>query len=187
MIRAALAVCGPLALDRLIDTALGCAIVLLVGYAPWPSSWHAHLPEQLAVALDSVARYTEQALSGQPGRSALRRRSYRALSDLRTEFQRTMAEPPSVSRRAARLWPALTSLEQVTDAVTATAVRADATGQPPDPRDVGRLATALRGLARSVRGGQLPGDLPRPDSDDVRPLADRIGDVRRALTSEYVA
>ncbi|MFI5068474.1 MAG: FUSC family protein, partial [Streptosporangiales bacterium] len=46
-----------LALDRLIDTLLGCAIVLLVGYAPWPSSWHAHLPAQLAAVLDSVVRY----------------------------------------------------------------------------------------------------------------------------------
>jgi hypothetical protein len=98
-----------------------------------------------------------------------------------------MAEPPSVSRRAARLWPALNALEQVTDTVTATAVRADATGQHPDPGDVGQLATALRELARSVRGGQLPGDLPRVDSDDVRPLASRIGDVRRALTGEYAA
>jgi uncharacterized membrane protein YccC len=177
----------PLALDRLIDTALGCAVVLLVGYAPWPSSWHAHLPDRLAVALDSVARYTEQALLGQPGRSALRRQSYRALSDLRTEFQRTMAEPPSVSRRAARLWPALDSLEQVTDTVTATAVRVDATGHRPDPGDVAELAAALRELARSVRDYQLPRELPQPDSDDVRPLADRIGDVRRALTGEHAA
>jgi uncharacterized membrane protein YccC len=176
-----------LALDRLIDTALGCAIVLLVGYAPWPSSWHAHLPEQMAVALDSVARYTEQALLGQPGRSALRRQSYRALSDLRTEFQRTMAEPPSVNRRAVRLWPALAALEQVTDTVTATAVRADVTGQPLDPRDVGQLATALRELARNVRDGQLPGELALPDSDGARLLADRIGDVWRALTGERAA
>jgi uncharacterized membrane protein YccC len=176
-----------LALDRLIDTALGCAIVLLVGYAPWPSSWHAHLPEQLAVALDSVARYTEQALLGQPGRSSLRRQSYRALSDLRTEFQRTMAEPPSVSRRAVRLWPALTALEQVTDTVTATAVRADATGRYPRPRDVGQLATGLRELARGVRKGQLPADLPLPGGAGVRLLADRIGDVWRALTGERAA
>jgi uncharacterized membrane protein YccC len=176
-----------LALDRLIDTALGCAIVLLVGYAPWPSSWHAHLPEQLAVALDSVARYTEQALLGQPGRSALRRQSYRALSDLRTEFQRTMAEPPSVSRRAVRLWPALAALEQVTDTVTATAVRADVTGQWPAPRDVGQLATALRELARSVREGRLPAEPPLPGNDGVRLLADRIGDVWRALTGERAA
>ena len=176
-----------LALDRLIDTALGCAIVLLVGYAPWPSSWHAHLPEQLAVALDSVARYTEQALLGQPGRSSLRRQSYRALSDLRTEFQRTMAEPPSVSRRAVRLWPALAALEQVTDTVTATAVRADVTGQWPAPRDVGQLATALRELARSVREGRLPAEPPLPGNDGVRLLADRIGDVWRALTGERAA
>jgi uncharacterized membrane protein YccC len=161
-----------LALDRLTDTVLGCAIVLLVGYAPWPSSWHAHLPEQLATAIDSVARYTEQALTGASGRSALRRQTYRVLSDLRTEFQRTMAEPPSVSRRTARLWPALIALEQLTDTVTATAVRADVTGRRPGPRDVAQLADALRSLARGVRDGQLP---------------DRIADVRRALTGEHAA
>lgn len=83
-----------LALDRLIDTLLGCAIVLLVGYAPWPSSWHAHLPQQFVKVLDSVARYTGHAPRGDPERSALRRQAYRALSDLRMEFQRTMAEPP---------------------------------------------------------------------------------------------
>ncbi len=177
----------PLALDRLIDTALGCGIVLLVGYAPWPSSWHAHLPEQLAIALDSVARYTEQALPGQPGRSVLRRRSYRALSDLRTEFQRTMAEPPSVSRRAARLWPAVNALEQVTDTVTATAVRGDVTGERPGPRDAGQLAAALRAMARSVRDGQLPADLPLPGSGAASELADRVAGLRRAITGEYTA
>ena len=161
--------------------------MLLVGYAPWPSSWHAHLPEQLATALDSVARYTEQALTGAPGRSALRRQTYRVLSDLRTEFQRTMAEPPSVSRRLAQLWPALTALEQVTDTVTATAVRADVTGRRPDPQAVAQLADALRRLARGVREGQLPEDLPLPDSADLRELADRIAEVRRALTGEHAA
>ena len=176
-----------LALDRLIDTVLGCAIVLLVGYAPWPSSWHAHLPEHLATALDSVARYTEQALTGAPDRSALRRQTYRVLSDLRTEFQRTMAEPPSVSGRLARLWPALSALEQVTDTVTATAVHADVTGRRPDPREVTQLADALRSLARGIRDGQLPEDLPLPERADVCELADRIAEVRRALTGEHAA
>jgi len=32
-----------LAGDRLIDTLIGCAIVLVVGFAPWPMSWYAHL------------------------------------------------------------------------------------------------------------------------------------------------
>ena len=124
---------------------------------------------------------------GAPDRSALRRQTYRVLSDLRTEFQRTMAEPPSVSGRAARLWPALGALEQLTDTVTATAVRADVTGRRPDPRDVARLADALRALARGVRAGRIPAGLPLPDTEDVRQVADRIPDVRRALTGEYAA
>ena len=166
---------------------LGCAIVLLVGYAPWPSSWHAHLPEQLATALDSVARYTELALTGAPGRSALRRQTYRVLSDLRTEFQRTMAEPPSVSRRAARLWPALAALEQVTDTVTAAAVRADVTGRVRTPATSAQLARPCAPWPAASGTDGSPEDLPLPDSADVRQLADRIGDVRRALTGDRVA
>ena len=52
-----------LAEDRLVDTLLGCAIALLVGYAPWPRSWQAHLPERFAEAVSRVARYTERALA----------------------------------------------------------------------------------------------------------------------------
>jgi hypothetical protein len=86
-------------------------------------SWHAHLPGQFAVAVDSVGLYAQRALFGSsPGRSRLRRQTNRALSDLRTEFQRTMAEPRSVSRRVAIWWPALVGLENVMDTVTATAV-----------------------------------------------------------------
>lgn len=55
-----------LALDRLIDTPIGCAIVLPAGYVPWPSSWHAHLRLRLGTPLDMVARYTDQALLGAP-------------------------------------------------------------------------------------------------------------------------
>ena len=173
-----------LALDRLIDTLLGCAVVLAVGYAPWPSSWHAHLPEQFARALDSVARYTEQALRGDPGRPALRRSAYRALSDLRTEFQRTMAEPPSVSRRAARLWPATLALEQVTDAVTSTAVHGDQSGQRLSEADIGQLTVALRGLASDARAGRVPGPPDLPGSAGARPVAGAIREVQRALAGE---
>ncbi len=173
-----------LALDRLIDTLLGCAIVLTVGYAPWPSSWHAHLPEQFVRALDSVARYTEQALHGDPGRSALRRQAYRALSDLRTEFQRTMSEPPAVSRRAARLWPAMLALEQVTDAVTSTAVHSDQSGQWPSESDVGQLTAALHSLASGARAGRVPDPPDLPDSPGVYPVAEAIREVQRALAGQ---
>ncbi len=173
-----------LALDRLIDTLLGCAIVLLVGYAPWPSSWHAHLPQQLATALDMVARYTDQALLGAPGRSVLRRRTYRALSDLRAEFQRTMAEPPSVSRRAARLWPALIGLEHVMDTVIATSVHAQQEGWQPSAADRQQLVAALHAVAQSIRAGQPPAAKPLPQGEELRPVAGAIRDVQRQLAGD---
>jgi uncharacterized membrane protein YccC len=176
-----------LALDRLIDTLLGCAIVLLVGYAPWPSSWHAHLPQQLATALDMVARYTDQALLGAPGHSALRRTTYRALSDLRAEFQRTMAEPPSVSRRAARLWPALIGLEHVMDTVIATSVEAEQDGWRPSAAERNQLVTALRAMADSIRAGRPPAAKPLPYREELRPVADAIRDVQRLLAGDRAA
>jgi uncharacterized membrane protein YccC len=51
-----------LAEDRLLDTLLGCAVALLVGYAPWPTSWQAHLPGQFAGTIKDVCRYMEAAL-----------------------------------------------------------------------------------------------------------------------------
>jgi uncharacterized membrane protein YccC len=176
-----------LALDRLIDTLLGCGIVLLVGYAPWPSAWHAHLPQQLATALDMVARYTDQALLNAPGHSALRRTTYRALSDLRAEFQRTMAEPPSVSRRAARLWPALIGLEHVMDTVIATSVHAELEGWQPSAADRNQLVTALRAMADSIRAGQPPAAKPLPHREELRPAADAIRDLQRLLAGDRAA
>jgi uncharacterized membrane protein YccC len=176
-----------LALDRLIDTLIGCAIVLLVGYAPWPSSWHAHLPLQLATALDMVARYTDQALLGAPGRSALRRTTYRALSDVRAEFQRTMAEPPSVSRRAARLWPALIGLEHVMDTVIATSVEAEQEGWHPSAADREQLVTALSAMADSIRAGRPPAAKPLPHREELQPVASAIRDVQRLLAGDRAA
>lgn len=50
-----------LAQDRLVDILLGCGSVLCLGYAPWPSSWHANLPRDLADAIQQAARHLEQA------------------------------------------------------------------------------------------------------------------------------
>jgi uncharacterized membrane protein YccC len=171
-----------LAADRLIDTLLGCGIALLVGYAPWPMSWHAHLREQFATAVDRVGLYAQRALlSSSPERSRLRRQTHRALSDLRTEFQRTMAEPRSVSRRAVALWPALVGLENVMDKVTATAVGTELGGARPSPEGVHQLADALAEVARAVRAGDQPALLPLPDEEVLRSAADAVREVQRGL------
>nr|MDQ2816259.1 FUSC family protein [Actinomycetota bacterium] len=165
-----------LAEDRLTDTLIGCAIALLIGFAPWPMSWYAHLPRQFALTALDVCKFIEVALRGPdegggsstgtgtgggmgggageavgagrpPARSRMRRSTYRALADLRTEFQRTMSEPPSISRRATAWWPAVVGLEQVMDTVTSTALAVSYGAPVPPPGS----ACCRRRCGRSVR------------------------------------
>ena len=148
-----------LAEDRLIDTLIGCAIVLLVGFAPWPMAWYSHLPRQFAQAVQDMCRYLEAALVTGAGadasaRARLRRPTYRALADLRAEFQRTMSEPPAISRRAAAWWPAVIGLEQVMDAITAAGL-AVSQGAVVAPDDVRRLADALRAVGEAAGAGTV--------------------------------
>ena len=176
-----------LAEARLVDTVLASVIVLLVGYAPWPSAWQAHLPAQFAATLRSVCAYVDEALvtmpaariasrgtararSHAPGeapvlRSRLRRRAYRALSNLRAEFQRTMSEPAPVSRRASAWWPAVVALEEVVDAVTATVVAIGQGAPVPSAASVHALTGTLRAVADAIETqtpprpvGSLPAD-----------------------------
>jgi uncharacterized membrane protein YccC len=205
-----------LALDRLLDTLLGCAIALLIGYAPWPGSWQAHLPGQFAETIRDVAAYLEEALvtswappaaagaarpagtdgtarpphagsvaqpSRLPQRSRLRRRTYRALSDLRVEFERTMAEPPAISRRATAWWPALVGLEEVADAVTATAVAISHGAPAPSADAVRQLTAALAAIAGAVQGGQaLPG-AELPPGEPLQPVTDAVRSVLSVIAS----
>jgi uncharacterized membrane protein YccC len=172
-----------LAEARLIDTLLGCAIVLVIGFAPWPRAWNAHLPGQFADTVASVCEYLDQALvQRSPAPFRLRRRAYRALSDLRAEFQRTLSEPPALSRRATAWWPAVVGLEQVMDAATAVAVAADNGAALPPPGQVRELETTLRGLADAARSGTRspePRDL--PDDEPLRPVADAVRRVQAVL------
>ncbi len=182
-----------LAEARLVDTALASLIVLLIGYAPWPSAWQAHLPGQFAETLRSVCAYTDEALVTMPAariaatgtarssgsapgeapglRSRLRRGTYQSLSNLRAEFQRTMSEPPSVSRRATAWWPAVVALEEVMDTVTATVVAIGQGAPVPSAASVHALTGTLRSVADAIEtdtpprlAGPLPAD---PELDAV--------------------
>ena len=181
-----------LAEDRLIDTLIGCAIVLLIGFAPWPMSWYSHLPQQYARAALDVCRYLEEALdpgagvlgadaprgaglrgAGRLARSRMRRSTYRALADLRAEFQRTMSEPPSISRRATAWWPAVVALEQVMDAGTATAL-AVSRGAQVSPSGVRQLSDALRAVSEAAATGSALAETPElPDDETLRPVTER--------------
>jgi uncharacterized membrane protein YccC len=195
-----------LAEDRLVDTLIGCAIVLLIGYALWPGSWHAHLPGRFAEAIRDVSRYLREALTSQPpdqpetsagdagarvpgsaprpDRIRLRRQARRALSDLRAEFERTMSEPRAVSRQATAWWPAVVGLDEVMDAVTATAVAIEHGAPAPSPAAVAQVAAALDSVASAVDAGVAPSNPPElPPEEPLRPVTDAVRAVLGVLAS----
>ncbi|HEU0256511.1 MAG TPA: FUSC family protein [Microbacteriaceae bacterium] len=147
-----------LVVSRLVDTVLGCVIVLLVGYVPWPDTWRSRgrLGARFATAVVAVRDYVTAALGAPadpgPSRQSARRTAYRALSDLRTYLQQSLAEPPAVSAVAAGWWPAVVALERVTDAVTGVVVGARAGRARPGADGVRRVVTALDVLAGRLRG-----------------------------------
>lgn len=171
-----------LVLARLLDTVLGCVIVLVVGYLPWPSARNPKVGGRLADAVDAVAGYAERALGADPrGRSTLRRRTYRQLSDLRTTFQRVIVEPSMAGRQAAAWYPAIVALERLTGAITRVAVEIEHGAPIPDPSDVDTVVTALRGVADAVRAGARPADPPAIESPELANVAGHLGIVGSAL------
>ena len=142
---------------RLTDTLIGCAIVLVFGYLLWPQTWRAPLDEALRDAALALDAFVDAAFTGSPAdRRRARRRNYRALTELQTQLQRRLAEPPPISNRAAAWWPVIVQLERTSDAVT-EAVIATARGRPGARPRPGRRAAP----GDPAAGGRRPG-APRP-------------------------
>lgn len=180
-----------LLLPRLVDSLIGCGIALVAGYLLWPESWHARVGDRLADAVADTARYVEQAFgNGDPrapdGRARLRRRLYRDLSAIRTEFQRALTEPPPVGRRAAGWWPLVVAVERIVDATTAARVRIKQGAEPPSAAEVGQVALELRELAKGLRETDVlyavRSDLGGPPESVLEPLRQEVA-AARAITS----
>ncbi|MGW4667932.1 FUSC family protein [Streptosporangium sandarakinum] len=170
---------GPrLAEVRLVDTVAGCVIVLLLGYLPWPGSWHAPVRGPFADAVSATARYLRGAFDpGNPDRPVYRRKAYEAMSDLRVVFQRAVTEPPTVSRRITTWMPAMTALEKVADTTAATVARAEHGASPPPPEAVRALADSLEEIAEAIRRRRVPAE-PEPAAEGT---PERLDDAIRAL------
>lgn len=183
-----------LIVSRVADTLIGCAIVLVVGYLPWPSTWQPsrRLSARIADVATDVAAYLSVALTASleregdraaHNRSALRRSTYRRLSDLRTLVQQTLAEPPPSSTAAAAWWPEIVALERVTDAVTSAAIHAAQSRSHPDPGAVAALHDALIDLAEAIRAGRAPESIELPSEELLRSISDEVGAARSVLAS----
>ncbi|KPI09446.1 hypothetical protein OK074_3252 [Actinobacteria bacterium OK074] len=179
-----------LLVPRLVDSLLGCGIAIVAGYLLWPESWHARVGLRLADTVADTAGYVECAFvatSEPAARAAPRRRLYRDLAEIRTEFQRALTEPPPTGRRAAAWWPLVVAVERIVDATTAARVRVKQGAPSPSPTEVTEVAVHLRELAQGLRETKnlyavRTDDLTGPADSVLEPLRQEVT-AARAITS----
>ncbi|MFG2354933.1 FUSC family protein [Streptomyces sp. NPDC048521] len=174
-----------LLLPRLTDSLLGCAIALTAGYLLWPESWHTRVGDRLADAVADTAAYVETAFatgSDPAARARMRRRLYRDLSAIRTEFQRALTEPPPTGRRAAAWWPLVVAVERIVDATTAAHVRVRHGAAPPSTAETAQVTLQLRELSEGVRNAEtliaVRTDLTGPAGSVLEPLRQEVAAAR---------
>ncbi|MGV4987063.1 FUSC family protein [Streptomyces sp. NRAIS4] len=176
-----------LLLPRLTDSLLGCAIALTAGYLLWPESWRTRVGDRLADAVADTAAYVEAAFAtgtatDPAARARMRRRLYRDLSVIRTEFQRALTEPPPTGRRAAAWWPLVVAVERIVDATTAARVRVKHGAPPPSPAEITQVVLQLRELSEGVRDAEtltpVRTDLTGPAGSVLEPLRQEVAAAR---------
>lgn len=164
-------------IGRLLDTLLGAAIVLLIGYLAWPGARRVAVTGDVATIVAELAQYAEAIGGGDPAAaSLLRRRIHRRLVDVRVVVGRSLAEPGQPGIQAAAWLAVAASLERVASALTAVAVPARHGGPPPDGAAAAQLAERLR---RLTGGGSPTGD--DPIGDAFAPVAAEVARTRTAL------
>ncbi|MER7346182.1 FUSC family protein [Streptomyces aurantiacus] len=181
-----------LVVPRLVDSLIGCAIALIAGYLLWPESWHTRIGDRLADAVSDTARYVECAFGDDPeatapaARARMRRRLYRDLSDIRTEFQRALTEPPPTGARAAAWWPLVVAVERIVDATTAARVRVRHGAPDPGAGEVAEVSRQLRELAEGLREVEVlvpvPAAFTGPEDSVLAPLRQEV-EAARAVAS----
>ncbi|MFJ4786113.1 FUSC family protein [Streptomyces sp. NPDC088794] len=180
-----------LLLPRLLDSLMGCGIALVAGYLLWPESWHTRVGDRLADAVTDTARYVESAFGDDTepaARARMRRRLYRDLSVIRTEFQRALTEPPPTGRRAAAWWPLVVAVERIVDATAAARVRVRHGAAPPSAGEIHQVTLQLRELADGVRESEVlvevRTDLTGPAGSVLEPLRQEVA-AARAIASPH--
>ena len=165
---------------RALDTLVGCAVALVVGYAAWPTTWRVRPRVARAVTrrADEVAAFVRAALDADgPDPAPGRRRTYRSLAALRATLSQALGEPPAVSAPARAALPVVVALERVTDAAAAVRALRRVGAPAADAQDRAAVLAALDELVAARRERRPPALPPLPDDG---PLADLAGEVRVA-------
>ncbi len=186
--------------ERIVDTSLACAIVLVVGHLPRLADPRRRVGPRVTEALRSTERFLRYVLEPRPAapadptavavrRLALRRAAYRTLAQARAAAETAAAEFRP-SREPGPDWlTVVTAVERIVDAATACAVRLDRGARRPGPEEAERLCRALAATADAVEApGRRPPGTPPPA---LRPVPDcaTLTDVAAELERlrEYAA
>jgi len=168
--------------QRLVDTLIGSAIVLVFGYLIWPRDPAEQILRSFSGALEKAGAFFRAASAPPPADAAqlpaarstvfaAMTAAYRSLSNVRTTLQRAIAEPPPASREAAAWFPAVVEAERLCDRITRLAELNLAGTVTLDPAGVQRRLAGFEALRESVghAAPKQPGD-PVPPSADGDPV-----------------
>lgn len=138
--------------DRVVESLLACATVLLVGHLPLPGQRGHTVHTALDTATGAAHRYLGHVLDSpddRAGRMALRRDAYRSLAAARTAIDLSAAELPAVARRTAGSDDVAGALERLIDTTTACAVHLDHRAARLSSAHAERLAEQLSALGEA--------------------------------------
>jgi uncharacterized membrane protein YccC len=143
--------------NRIAETLLACAIVLLVGHLPTLGQRGGTVRARLTRATEAADVYLAHVLGDdtagdRTGRWVLRREAYRALAEARAAIDLAAAELPALARHSEGTGEVAVTLERLVDTTTACAVQLDDTGRLTS-RHTDRIAELLGELAE--RGGHV--------------------------------
>lgn len=118
-----------LPLVRLLDTAIGALIAVVIGYVLWPNARRFSGIERVHQAADAASVYLRAAVGGSsPALQQPRDTAYRLAHSAREIAERAFAEPPPVNRVALQHLPDTIALERVLDDITRVVATVDAGG-----------------------------------------------------------
>ncbi|MFD5816019.1 FUSC family protein [Streptomyces sp. NPDC127038] len=137
--------------NRIVETLLACAIVLLVGHLPTLGQRGGTVRARLTRAGEAADVYLAHVLGDgtardRAGRWVLRREAYRALAEARAAIDLAAAELPALARHSEGTAAVAATLERLVDTTTACAVQLDDTGRL-TPRHTERITELLGELA----------------------------------------
>ncbi|MFC9271955.1 FUSC family protein [Streptomyces zhihengii] len=139
--------------ERVVQSLLACATVLVVGHLPLPGRHGNAVRHRLDVAGDAAGRYLDHVLTSpgdRAGRRLLRREAYRAAAAAQTAAGLSAAELPSIARHSAGAQHIASGLTGLLDSITACAVEADDRAAPVSRGDADHLGARLAELTRAT-------------------------------------